>query len=76
MTTSYDEAAAWLEESFAGLVAKHGVPGASVALVADGRITAAAAGVLSLRTQVPADVDSVFQIGSITKIWTTTLVMR
>ena len=30
----------------------------------------------SLRTKVEVDADTVFQIGSITKIWTTTLVMQ
>ena len=35
-----------------------------------------AAGVLSRATGVEATADSVFQVGSITKVWTTTLVMQ
>jgi CubicO group peptidase (beta-lactamase class C family) len=72
-----DGAAQWLEENLAHLIAEHEVPGATVAVLAGGRIVAAAgAGVTSLATGVPVDTDTVFQIGSITKIWTTTLVMQ
>ncbi len=67
----------WLEENFARLLAAHDVPGASVAVLVGGEIVAAAcAGVTSLATGVPVDIDTVFQIGSITKIWTATLVMQ
>jgi CubicO group peptidase (beta-lactamase class C family) len=55
--------------------AAHGVPAASLAVLRDGRIDAAASGLLSLDTGVEATVDSLFQIGSITKVWTTTVVM-
>ncbi|QFY13731.1 serine hydrolase [Nonomuraea phyllanthi] len=58
------------------LVAKYDVPGAQVAVLADGEIRDEAAGVLSLRTQVKATTDSVFKIGSITKIWTATLIQQ
>ncbi|GIM92130.1 serine hydrolase domain-containing protein [Paractinoplanes toevensis] len=58
------------------LVAKHRVPGAQVAVLADGEIRDEAAGVLSLRTRVEATTDSVFKIGSITKIWTATLIQQ
>lgn len=61
---------------FARLVAEHGVPGAAIAVLHDGVIVDAAAGVLSTATRVEATPDSVFQIGSITKVWTTTLVMQ
>lgn len=54
----------------------HGVPGASLAVVCDGRVDAAASGVLNLDTGVEATVDSLFQIGSITKVWTATVVME
>jgi len=56
------------------LVARHQVPGAQVAVLADGEIRDEAAGVLSLHTQVETTTDAVFKIGSITKIWTATLV--
>ena len=53
------------------------MPGASLAILRNGRIIAtAAAGVTSLDTRVPVTKDTVFQIGSITKPFTTTLVMQ
>jgi CubicO group peptidase (beta-lactamase class C family) len=55
--------------------ATHGVPGASAAVLREGVIDAAASGVLNLDTGVEATTDSLFQIGSITKVWTTTVVM-
>jgi CubicO group peptidase (beta-lactamase class C family) len=74
--TSFDAAADWLDRSFAALVAERGVPGASVGVLVGDRMATAAAGVTSLATGVPVDTATVFQIGSITKIWTTTLVMQ
>jgi len=56
------------------LIAKYDVPGAQVAVLADGEIQDEAAGVLSLHTRVETTTDSVFKIGSITKIWTATLI--
>ena len=70
------DTARWLEDTFADLVAEHGVPGATVAVLAGGQVVTAAGGVTSLRTNVAVDADTVFQIGSITKIWTATLVMQ
>ncbi|WP_027928009.1 serine hydrolase domain-containing protein [Amycolatopsis benzoatilytica] len=58
------------------LIAKHGVPGAQVAVLAGGEIHDQAAGVLNLRTGVETTGDSVFKVGSITKIWTATLVQQ
>lgn len=55
---------------------KRGVPAASVAVVIDGEIVEHAVGLLSTATRVEATVDSVFQIGSITKVWTATMVMQ
>ncbi|NUW46017.1 serine hydrolase domain-containing protein [Nonomuraea rhodomycinica] len=65
-----------MEWDLGELVAKYDVPGAQVAVLANGEIQDEAAGVLSLRTQVEATTDSVFKIGSITKIWTATLIQQ
>ncbi|MGH9066634.1 MAG: serine hydrolase domain-containing protein [Acidimicrobiales bacterium] len=52
------------------------VPGAALA-VSDGTgMVEAATGVLNLGTGVETTTDSVFQVGSITKVWTSTLVMQ
>ncbi|MFD5828953.1 serine hydrolase domain-containing protein [Lentzea sp. NPDC060358] len=56
------------------LLARHDVPGAQVAVLENGEIHEQAAGVLSRRTGVEAMPDAVFKIGSITKVWTATLV--
>jgi CubicO group peptidase (beta-lactamase class C family) len=73
---SLHDVAAFIEERFAQLVADHKVPGAAIAVLKDGEIVDAGAGVLSTATGVDTTADSVFQIGSITKVWTTTLVMQ
>ncbi|WAE75780.1 serine hydrolase [Streptomonospora nanhaiensis] len=70
------------------LAAEHGVPGAQLGILALGRpsdegegrepdrIALAACGVLNTETGHPVDTGSVFQIGSITKVWTATAIMR
>lgn len=73
---SLDDIAQFIHTRFAELVAEHKVPGAAVAVLKDGQIVDGAAGVLSTRTGVDVTPDSVFQIGSITKVWTATLVMQ
>ncbi|HEU0285799.1 MAG TPA: serine hydrolase domain-containing protein, partial [Nocardioidaceae bacterium] len=57
-------------------IAKYKVPGAAMGILRDGQIVDVAAGVLSKTTLVDATPDSVFQIGSISKVWTTTLLMQ
>ena len=64
------------QERLDALAEKHGVVGASLAIRHGGEDAEAATGVLNLRTQQPATPDSLFQIGSITKVWTATLVMQ
>ncbi len=74
--TALSDAHAWLTDNLPALAQRHGVPGAAAAILVDGEIADAATGVLSLATGVEATTDSLFQIGSITKIWTTSLVMQ
>ncbi len=66
----------WLRENFAVLLDRYRVPGAAIAVLADGEIVEHAAGVLNTSTGVESTKDSVFQVGSITKIWTITLIMQ
>jgi len=61
---------------FDELVRRHQVPGASVAVLAGGEVSALATGVLHKGTGVQATTDSLFQIGSISKVYTATLVLR
>ncbi|MEU5697083.1 serine hydrolase domain-containing protein [Actinosynnema sp. NPDC020468] len=70
------ELGGWIERRLPDLLAENDVPAASVAVYAKGEYFTFAAGVLNRATGVEADVDSVFQIGSITKVWTTTLAMQ
>lgn len=58
------------------LRAEHHVPGASLALLVDGTVHELASGVLHRGTGVEATTDSVFQMGSIAKVYTATLIMR
>ncbi|NUW46652.1 serine hydrolase domain-containing protein [Nonomuraea rhodomycinica] len=71
-----DEIAAWLRRRLPDLLAENQVPGAAVALCAGDATVDAAAGLLNTVTGVEATADSLFQIGSITKVLTTTLAMQ
>lgn len=66
----------WLQDRLPALLAEYEVPGAAVGVLFGGEVIDHAAGVLSKATGVEATPDTVFQIGSITKVWTTTLVMQ
>ena len=74
--TSLRHVEAWIDERFAALATQHGTPGAALAILAEGEVIDRATGVLSLATGVEATPDSVFQIGSTTKLWTASLVMQ
>jgi len=74
--TKLDEVEAWVRDRLPALIAEHEVPAAAVAVLHDGVVVDAAAGLLSTATGVSATPDSLFQIGSITKVWTATLVMQ
>jgi CubicO group peptidase (beta-lactamase class C family) len=71
-----DDVKTWLTDALPGLLAEHKVPGAAVAVLVGDEVVDAAAGVLSKATGVEATTDSVFQVGSITKVWTATLAMQ
>src|SRR4051794_4853962 len=69
------DSARW-QERLALLAGKYGVPGATLAVLVEGEIGEAASGVLNIRTGASVTSDSLFQIGSITKLWTATIVMQ
>src|ERR1700722_5434282 len=52
------------------------VPGAVLGIWADGQEILAACGVLNRATGVRVNTDSLFQVGSITKLWTATMIMQ
>lgn len=66
----------WLETELSRLSDTHEVPGVSVALSSGGHSVEATCGVLNTRTRIAVTPDSLFQIQSITKIFTTALVMQ
>ncbi|WP_082119741.1 serine hydrolase domain-containing protein [Saccharothrix sp. ST-888] len=57
------------------LITTHRIPGATLAVLADGEVHELASGTLHTRTGVETTTDSVFQIGSISKGYTAALVM-
>ena len=58
------------------LIEKQRIPAVSIAVWHKNRLYRAAAGVLNITTGVEATPDSIFQIGSITKVFTASLVMQ
>lgn len=58
------------------LVEKHQVPAVSLAIWHDNQLHQAAAGLLNKETGITATPDSIFQIGSVTKVFTASLVMQ
>ncbi len=65
-----------LPELLRELAERYRVPGAALAVQHDGAVFETATGVLNRSTGVSVTTDSVFQIGSITKLFTTTLMMQ
>jgi dipeptidyl aminopeptidase/acylaminoacyl peptidase/CubicO group peptidase (beta-lactamase class C family) len=69
------------QHRLARLARRHRVPGAQLGILRLGtggaadELVEAAHGVLNVRTGEPARTDALFQIGSITKVWTATVVM-
>jgi CubicO group peptidase (beta-lactamase class C family) len=52
------------------------VPGAVLAVLADGAVHEVATGVLNVDTGAPVSSDSLFQLGSLSKVYTATIVQR
>ncbi|SDY08937.1 Dipeptidyl aminopeptidase/acylaminoacyl peptidase [Amycolatopsis xylanica] len=69
------DAAHW-QRRLTALARKHGVPGAALGIQRDGEPICLSTGVLNTATGVEATPDSVFQIGSISKVWTSTVAMQ
>ncbi|MCA1705332.1 MAG: beta-lactamase family protein, partial [Actinobacteria bacterium] len=65
-----------LQELLNELASKHRVPGASLAILEDDGIRLAASGVVNKNTGVQTTTDTIFHIGSITKVHNATLVMQ
>ncbi|HJP65381.1 MAG TPA: serine hydrolase domain-containing protein [Actinomycetota bacterium] len=57
-------------------IAKHDVTGAALGVLLRGEVATVAAGVVNLNTGVEATPDTVFEIGSMGKSWTATVVMQ
>lgn len=66
--------AEWLQRRLPELVEERGLVGAQLAVLVDGEIHDVAAGALNAATGAPVTTSSLFQIASITKVWTATLV--
>jgi CubicO group peptidase (beta-lactamase class C family) len=71
-----DPAAAHWTDRLHELASETKVPGATLGIWHDGEETLVAHGLLSTATGVETTPSSLFQIGSITKVWTTTMVMQ
>ncbi|MFD8495596.1 serine hydrolase [Amycolatopsis sp. NPDC059657] len=69
------DAAHW-QRRLTALARKHGVPGAALGIQRDGEPICLSTGLLNTATGVEATPDSVFQIGSISKVWTSTVAMQ
>ena len=66
----------FLEERLASAIARHHVPGAVLGVLSSGQVSVAAAGTTRLKQGVPVTPSTIFQMGSVTKLYTATLVIR
>ena len=76
MTSTITAAPADLESVVRQEMERWSVPGMAVGVLRDGEIEAWGFGVASIETEQPVRPDTLFQIGSITKVVTTTVIMQ
>lgn len=76
LTSNLSDVQAWLDDQLPLLLEKYAVPGAAWGVLHGDQVADGAAGLLHGGTGVEATSDSVFQIGSISKLWTSTLVLQ
>jgi CubicO group peptidase (beta-lactamase class C family) len=74
MTTA--EQGATLDECVRGEMARWTAPGVAVGVLREGQRELHAYGVAGIETKEPVRLDTLFQIGSISKVYTATLIMR
>ena len=74
--SALDSFRARLDGLLAEKAAEHGVPGASCGLLLGGETHVSTWGVANVNTGVPVTPATLFQIGSITKVYTATLIMQ
>src|SRR5262245_61039015 len=65
-----------IQSTLDALARQHKVPGASLGILSGDEFLEFATGVTNLNTNVPVTPETLFQIGSNTKVYTTTLVMQ
>ncbi len=71
-----DVAYAGVDDAIRALSSKWGVPGMTVGILKNGKMSLYGGGTLNVRTGAVVAPNSIFQIGSITKVFTATLIMR
>ena len=64
-----------LQARLEAVLAERKVPGATLGILRDGDVSVFAAGIANKNTAVEVTPETLFQIGSITKVWTATIVM-
>jgi len=76
MSGSHEAQWEGLSEFIAKMIEEKGVPGVAVGILHKGEIAAAGFGVTSVESPLPVTNETLFQIGSITKTFTGTAIMR
>lgn len=64
-----------LQARLDAVLAEHKIPGATLGVLHGDEVSVYASGLANRNTGVEVDADTLFQIGSISKVWTATLVM-